>query len=160
MIPTFLALAGLWACGSDTTDDSAAHDSGHDNHHTEACGISTDHFMVGMTTAGTEGVVEVVLVSADPAPPDKGDNVVTVQAVDATDGAALDGATLVLVPFMPEHGHGSSPESFSLTATGNPGEYVTETFDLFMGGVWDLTFQITTADAATDEATFRFCIEG
>ncbi len=160
MIPTFLALAGLWACPSDTTDDSAAPDSGHDNHHAESCGIATDHFMVGMTAAGEQGVVDVVLVAADPAPPDKGDNVVTVQAVDAIDGTALDGATLTLAPFMPEHGHGSSPESFSLTATGNPGEYVTETFDLFMGGVWDLTFQVTTAAAESDEATFRLCVEG
>ncbi len=32
--------------------------------------------------------------------------------------------------------------------------------NLFMGGLWELAFEVETAEGDTDIATFTFCVEG
>ncbi len=157
MIPT-LTLFTLLACTDDTTTST---DSGHHQHgtHAETCGEPGDHYMAGMVASGADGLVDISLVSSDPGPPEKGDNTVVIQLLDAASGDPVDGASVVLRPWMPEHGHGSSPETFDVTWTGvETGEFST-TPNLFMGGLWELTFEVETAGGDTDTATFTFCVE-
>ena len=154
-----LLFLGITGCTDDTT---TGHDSGHHHHgtHAETCGEPGDDYVAGMVANGTEGLVDVTLVSADPGPPEKGDNLFVLSLSDAADDALLEGATVVLRPWMSEHGHGSSPETFAVTAGTEAGTYETEPVNLFMGGLWDLVFEVETAEGNTDTATFTFCIEG
>ncbi len=158
MIAAF-GLFALVAC-DDTTTTTA--DSGHGDHgtHAETCGEPGDHYLAGMTALGADGLVELTLVSSDPGPPEKGDNVFVVSVASAADGAVLQGAGVVLRPWMPEHGHGSSPETFSVVEGATVGEFQAEGVDLFMGGLWELAFEVESAAGDIDTATFTFCVEG
>lgn len=158
MIST-LSLLALFACTDDTTTSM---DTGHGSHgnHAETCGDEGDHYMAGMVASGTEGLVDLTLVDADPGPPEKGDNLLVLSLAWAADDSPVEGASVVLRPWMPEHGHGSSPETFAVTASTDPGAYETEPVNLFMGGLWELMFEVETLDGDTDSATFTFCVEG
>ncbi len=154
-----LLLLSVVACTDDTTTST---DSGHHHHgtHAETCGEPGDDYIAGMVANGADGLVDVTLVSADPGPPEKGDNLFVLSLSASADDSPLEGATVVLRPWMSEHGHGSSPETFSVTAGTEPGTYETEVVNLFMGGLWDLAFEVETAEGDTDTGTFSFCIEG
>lgn len=125
---------------------------------TSACGLETEDFSAGMSKDGDWGELVFTVVSADPAPPDKGDNTWNLEITQA-DGTARDDLTVTVAPFMPEHGHGSTPPEFDVFAQGSSGAYTTATFDLFMGGVWDIVLQATATDV-DDSSTFRLCVEG
>ena len=48
------------------------------------------------------------ILSAEPAPPANSDqNAWTVKLTDADAGAPIEGATLIVAPYMPQHGHGA-----------------------------------------------------
>jgi hypothetical protein len=113
-----------------------------------------------MSHTGDLMAIEFVLVSSDPAPPDKGENVFTVSITDVDSDIGIDGATVIVTPYMPEHGHGTTPADFSTEPTGDAGTYQSEAIDLFMGGLWELTFSASSGDAVLDETTFTFCLEG
>ncbi len=59
--------------------------------------------------------------------------------------------------WMPDHGHGTNPLWVELETTGGSRRRVGP-FDLFMMGLWELTFEITHA-GNTDEARVAFCID-
>jgi len=113
-----------------------------------------------MSHTGDTGALEFVLLASDPAPPDKGENRFTIQVRDLASGIGLDGATVTITPYMPEHGHGTNPADFSTEATGEAGTYQSEVLDLFMSGLWELTFSAASGDAVLDQTTFSFCLEG
>ena len=125
--------------------DSVAHDSGD----TQVCGLPGDTYSDGMEASGSTYTVALV---GDPAPPDKGDNVWTLTITEG--GAPAEGLDVQVEPFMTEHGHGTNPAFYGATE-GDPGVYTTERFDLFMGGLWDLTVH-----AGDDSVTWSFCLEG
>jgi hypothetical protein len=115
-----------------------------------------------MEQAGDHGTINVRLVSATPAPPIKGNNAWTLEVTDAS-GAPLDGLTLTVKPYMPDHRHGSSITP-QVAAAGH-GTYDVTLLNLGMPGIWTVTFDVaaagSTGDAgATDSATFTFCIAG
>lgn len=145
-------LAALWlaACG---------HDDG-DGPHGEPVDCSTatgaDTYVANLSKAGTNGF-EMRLVESQPAPPAKGDNIWTVQLLDDT-GAAVDGATLSAVPFMPDHGHGT-PITAETTPMGADGMYEIAPINLWMPGIWDVTVDID-ASGTTDQVVYTFCIDG
>ena len=115
-----------------------------------------DVFQAGLKKATSSGV-SVSLVEASPAPPSKGDNLWTLRLADAQ-GAAIDGATVTLVPFMPDHGHGSAVKP-TVTSTGSDGKYSVSRVYLPMAGFWEITVTVVRAGAA-EEARFGFCIDG
>ena len=137
-----------------------AEETGHTHEHSETCGEPGETYTAGMTKTGDEGVLSIVIAEADPAPPDKGDNVWILEISDASTGDGVDDATVTIRPYMPEHGHGTSPEYYDTTATGADGLYESATIDLFMGGLWDLTVGAELTDGTTGSATFTFCLEG
>lgn len=115
-----------------------------------------DAFQPGLKKVAPSGLV-VSLVDASPAPPAKGDNTWTLRLTDAT-GAPVDGATVTLVPFMPDHGHGSAVKP-TVTFTGSDGKYAVSRVYLAMAGYWEITVTVVRG-ATSDEARFGFCIDG
>lgn len=144
----FLA-AALSACGGDDPDDPAA-----------GCAADprADTYVAGLEKASAEGT-KVRLLEAMPGPPDRGDNTWTFQLADAS-GAMMDGATLLVRPFMPEHGHGSTPAEFTAEFLGAEGKYRVGPVNFFMPGLWELTVKVTPAGLSEQTVKFAFCVEG
>jgi hypothetical protein len=115
-----------------------------------------DGFQPGLKKVAPSGLV-VSLVDASPAPPAKGDNTWTLRLTDAR-GAPVDGATVTLVPFMPDHGHGSAVKP-TVTFTGSDGKYGVSRVYLAMAGYWEITVTVVRG-ATSDETRFGFCIDG
>ncbi len=110
----------------------------------------------GMVAVGNDGVFEIQLITAVPAPPDKGDNAWTIALRDVASAAPVHADTLVVIPFMPDHGHGTSIEPV-ITQNPEPGSYQIDVINLWMPGFWEVRFDI---DAGTDLIVFPFCVEG
>ena len=134
----------------------------HDSHDPEVdCTMvtGTDTFVVGLEKPGEAGLLDFQLMSADPAPPARDDNTWVVQVNQLNSGvvgAPIDGATLNVTPFMPEHQHGS-PIRVQVSAAGEPGQYTLSPVNLWMPGVWETTIRATSG-ATTDSVVYRFCI--
>ncbi len=115
-----------------------------------------DMYAANMEKVGESGLFTFRLVSSDPAPPVKGTNGWTLEILD-DGGMPVDGMTIDVTPYMPDHGHGTSivPQ---ITDMGD-GEYSVTPLYLFMGGIWEVTIDATSSDgASTDSAVFTFCI--
>jgi hypothetical protein len=70
-------------------------------------------------------------------------------------GQVLPGLSLSVLPFMPDHGHGTAVNA-SVTAQGG-GDYTVTPLYFFMPGVWRIRF---TSAGSSDTADFWFCIPG
>ena len=112
----------------------------------------------GLSGTATDGAMIVRFVDANPAPPTRGNNTFTIVVTDKG-GNAIDGAAIQTGTWMPDHGHGSSIDPTS-RADGKPGEYVINPVNLFMPGIWQITFNVTEKDKTTDSVMFTFCIDG
>jgi len=128
----------------------------------DACeGFATayDSYVAGITKTGDNDLLSMRLVDAIPAPPNRGDNAWTVQLLDATSDAPASDVTMVdVTPFMPDHGHG--PSTFPTHQCDGDGLCNVADIDFMMPGVWEVTFELLTADSQTDRVVFAFCIEG
>jgi hypothetical protein len=117
------------------------------------CGAPGDTFTAGMVLQGT--TFSVTLIDADPAPPDRGVNNWVLQITD--DGTSVTSLDVQISPFMPEHGHGTSPLQFDAEVDGDT--FLVGPMDLFMSGLWEFT--VTMDDGvSTDEVVWTFCVEG
>jgi hypothetical protein len=148
---SFVALAAsLAACASSSAPNGSVPNDA-------ASGCSNDP----RVTAIAAGLVErgttlgIALVTLTPATITKGDNDWMVELRDAS-GTPLDGATITATPFMPDHGHGSSVVP-TITALGQ-GRYDVAHVELVMPGVWQITFDVTTAAGAHDSIVFTACV--
>jgi hypothetical protein len=144
-----IMLVGLAACGG--PDEDVPVD----------CSKVTnvDTFVVGLEHPGMAGRYNFRLMSADPAPPARGDNtwVVQVNSLNAgVVGTPVTGATLRVTPFMPEHGHGTAVP-IEITPMTEPGQYQATPVNMWMEGVWETTIRATVG-ADTDSAVFKFCL--
>lgn len=145
----------LTACGGEeNVHPNNPHHTNHGatNHDNSAADVYVD----GLMKEGDEGHLQVMLMSANPAPPDVGDNSWTLRVVNL-DGEAIDDAKVTVTPFMPAHGHGTSPADYTGTFT-EDGTYEVGPFDLFMPGMWETTVKVE-ADL-DDTATYSFILEG
>ena len=93
-----------------------------------------------------------------PAPPAKGLNAWTLALTDAT-GSPMSGATITVKPYMPDHGHGSSIVP-AVTPMSAAGTYQVTLLDLFMAGIWTVTFTITPPSGPVESLVFSFCVDG
>jgi hypothetical protein len=114
-----------------------------------------DVYEPGMIAAGADGLFEIELLAAEPAPPDKGDNRWSIE-LRALGGDPVSGAAIVVTPFMPDHGHGTSLVPVVEPAA-EPGRYQIDVINLWMPGLWEVRFDI---DDGADLVTFAFCVEG
>ena len=145
---------GLAACGT----NSPADDDGSGEVDCSAI-QGTDTFTVGLKHDGASGNIEFKMMSADPAPPARGDNTWVVQLNQMASGVVgnpMDGATLTVTPFMPAHQHGT-PVEVVITPAGQPGQYQLSPVNLWMPSVWETTISATSG-STTDHAVYRFCI--
>lgn len=122
-----------------------------------ACAADTrkDVYVAGLAKAA--GTMSVKLMSASPAPPSTGVNTFSLQVVDAA-GAALDGATITVTPWMPDHAHGSSVKAGVVPAGG--GMYTVSNVYLVMAGLWQVTVTVEQATGDAASAVFDFCLDG
>ncbi|MFM2418131.1 MAG: hypothetical protein RL385_2854 [Pseudomonadota bacterium] len=81
-------------------------------------------------------------LALDPSPCIVGDNSAQITLRDAA-GAALEGATVTVSPWMPAHGHGTIDVS---AIEGDPGVYGTERVRFNMAGRWELHIQVVSGD--------------
>jgi len=149
---------GLLVTGPLLGCSSEPHDASHDASAPTGCAAETraDAFVLGLAKALPNGLV-VRLVAATPAPPAKGDNTWTVEIVDAA-GKPVSGATVAVVPFMPDHGHGTAVAP-TVTPEAAPGKYLISKMNLPMAGYWDITLSVTVS-GAKGEVRFGICIDG
>jgi hypothetical protein len=147
--PAILA-AGFFACGD---SGGAAPDAAY------SCDIEDrdDTFAVGLEKVAGTGL-RVQLLSAVPAPPARGDNTWQFRLLDAA-AQPIAGASIEVTPFMPDHRHGSSIVAV-VSEQAEVGVYEVTPINLWMPGLWEVTFDVTPAGGTTDEVVFRFCIPG
>jgi len=115
-----------------------------------------DAWTLPIAKASKNGSFDVTLLSSAASPPLIGDLTEwTVQVADAQ-GAMVDGATIDVKPFMPDHGHGTDAVAH-VTAAGAPGQYAIQPLYLFMAGYWTVTLTITSG-AVTDTVVYSVCL--
>lgn len=141
-------LTAAAACGSDDDSDPEMYNC-------EAEDRDED-FTAGMQKTGAGGMT-FTLVSSTPAPPARNDNV---WVIDVTSGGQPFDGTVDVVPFMPDHRHGTSIEAIITPVAGTPGRYNVEKVNLFMPGLWEVTVEARPTETTSDSAIFRFCITG
>jgi hypothetical protein len=115
-----------------------------------------DNWTLPIAKASKNGAFNVTLVDSTASPPIIGDLTKwTLQIADAT-GAMLDGATIAVKPWMPDHGHGTSVNA-TVMPVGAPGQYAITPLYLFMAGYWTVTFTITTG-TTSDTVVYSVCL--
>lgn len=136
------------ACGTE-------HGTGDDAGDEVNCALETaDTFTAGLEKQGA--VFDVKLMSATPAPPNRGDNEWVIHVSTLSGAAPVSNATLQVTPFMPKHQHGT-PVDVEVVPGATAGEYTLKKVNLWMPGVWETTIEMTST-AGTDMVVYRFCI--
>jgi YtkA-like len=115
-----------------------------------------DPYMANFTKPSAKGTFNVTLVESVPGPPAIGNDTWTLLVKDAS-GAAMSGATITVKPWMPDHGHGTSVNA-TITPAAADGTYTVTPLYLFMAGLWQITFTITSSTGATDQVVFSYCL--
>jgi hypothetical protein len=110
----------------------------------------------GLTVTGAGKSLAISLVKLTPETVTKGVNDWTFELRDAA-GRPLDGATITVVPYMPDHGHGASVAP-TVTALGS-GRYDVANLSLPMPGVWELTFDATVPSGVHDTIVITACVQ-
>jgi YtkA-like len=149
-------LLAVSACGSGDGGGDGA--SGSTGSAPSACAQDNrkDVYTAGLSKK-TASELSVKIMESTPAPPAKLTNAMTLQLLDAG-GLPLDGATLSVLPFMPDHGHGSA-----VTPTVTPkggGVYAVANLYFPMPGLWRVTVTVQLPDTAPQDVAFSFCIDG
>ena len=149
-----LAAAGCTSSsGSGSGTDSGASGLDGSDSGTVSCANDprVDTYVANLVKKSASGKMQVTLVASDPAPPIRGTNAWTMKITDDTGAAVTSDVTVV--PFMPDHGHGTS---VTPTPTAQPdGSWKIDNLYFFMPGVWRVT--ITHAG---DSVEYLFCVAG
>jgi hypothetical protein len=115
-----------------------------------------DEFVLGLMKPGESSRYEFKLVSSDPAPPARTDNRFVLElSTMAAPVTPVAGAELSVIPFMPDHAHGSG-DPVVVTPMTEAGRYELYPVNLWMPGLWEVTMQVKGAQS--DRAVFRFCL--
>ncbi len=159
IVAAVAVLASACSSSSGSGDGNTGGTSGASTTMSSACMADTrkDIYTAGLTKQTASGALSIELMNATPAPPQKESNALVLKVVGAG-GAPVDGATLSVVPFMPDHGHGSSVKP-TVTPMGG-GLYDVSNVYLPMPGLWRLTVTVQMPNVAAQDAAFQFCIDG
>ena len=147
----------LLACSS-TADGGPSSSGSSGASTTSACAQDArkDIYTAGLSKQ-TASSYSVKIMDATPAPPAKLTNAMTIQLLDAS-GKPVDGASLSVLPFMPDHGHGSAVKP-AVTPKGG-GVYDIANLYYPMPGLWRITVTIQVPNVAPQDVAFSFCIDG
>jgi hypothetical protein len=152
LAPAILLSLAAAACSSSSAPIDATADS--------ASGCSNDprvqSVASGVAVAGATHQLTLALVSLTPATVTSGVNDWTIELRDAT-GKPVEGATIGVTSFMPDHGHGASVVP-TVTPLGG-GRYHVANLSLPMPGVWQLTFDAETASGTHDVIVITACVQ-
>jgi hypothetical protein len=171
MLIGFLGAASLLLVAGCSSSSGPANDSAMDS--SVGCGTEGQTYAANMLEPGTLGKYTFTLVDANPAPPSGGLNQWTVKITGATGTDPSPSATqLFACPFMPRMGHASDQTpQFAANADGT---FTVSDIDLFMPGLWTVTFSVLSAPpaqgqqieclstpptSALDTGTFSFCTD-
>src|SRR5689334_21622560 len=151
----FLILGVLLAAGASAcADDGNSGDD--DTSYNCAAETRDDDFVLGLSKPGESSRYEFKLMSADPAPPARGDNTWVLQLNTMIEPVTpVSGAIMSVTPFMPDHQHGSG-KSVIVTPMPEAGQYKLSPVNLWMPGLWETTIQVNGTDS--DRVVFRFCL--
>lgn len=90
-------------------------------------------------TSATGAMLQVTLLTLDPAPPQLYTNDWVVEIKDQNGQPITDASGLVVEPFMPEHSHGARTPPV-LVPLDTPGQFEVTEMSLHMKGTWDIRF--------------------
>jgi hypothetical protein len=155
-VTLFLAVLSLVACAQDPGEVPA--DAGFVSGDAGGEPLVGDDYSAGMEKTSQNGHFRLALMSSDPIPQDLTDYTWVMELRDAQ-GEAIDGATLVAEPFMPEHGHGTFPRTTDGVPNGQPGQFTLSDLDLFMAGTWKVELRIAAGDLS-DTVFYYFTLDG
>ena len=118
-----------WLLAACSGSDDVTETDGHSDHTDQDDCAGAQPFSEGVsaTTGATGATVEIV--TADPAPPDVGENVWVLRISDAS--GPLTGLAPIVTPWMPMHEHGLFPATYAATDLGD-GTYDLAPFDLII----------------------------
>jgi hypothetical protein len=147
----------LAACssGSEPATGSSSGSSG--AFQTTACDQDTRKDVYTAGLAKQAAGLTVKILESTPSPPQKGTNTMTLEIDDAA-GVPLDGATVAVTPWMPDHAHGSALTPVVAPLGG--GKYAVTKIYYPMPGLWQVTVSVQLPGAAAREVVFNFCFEG
>lgn len=143
------------ACGSDESGEGGS--SGSSGSAATACDKDTRKDVYTAGLAKQNGALSVSILESTPSPPKKGTNTMTLRIVDAA-GKPIDGATVSVTPFMPDHAHGSAVTP--VVTPMSDGKYAVAKIYYPMAGLWKVTVTVQTLNAAPQEVAFNFCFDG
>lgn len=119
------------------------------------CEGRSQEFAPGMSASTSDGSLSISLVSATPEIPSNTDNFWTLALADSND-EPVDDATVVAIPYMVDHGHGTAPQ---LATSIGDGHYELGPITLTMPGFWEVTLEITPAEGEKTSAIYAICAE-
>ena len=116
-------------------------------------------YSAGMEVQSDAKLFRANIMDAAPAPPARFINEWEMQ-FELTGDGSLDEVEVVVFPWMPDHGHGSSNPLLEVIPGEGAGSYTIANLDLHMAGYWEVHFDLDAADGSwSDRATFAFCVE-
>lgn len=135
------------SCGSD----------GHGEEEPVNCDTESraDNIVSGLEKTGARGEVTFRLMGTSPSPPKRPDNNWVVRL--ESNGAPVEGATVGVKLYMPDHEHGTNVKPI-IGPAGTAGEYKLDQLNLWMPGLWEVTLEATPSGGTKDTAVFRVCI--
>ncbi len=105
---------------------------------------------------GTASVLKVI--RATPDPPLRADYNAWMIVLSTPDGTPLSDCEIAGDPRMPAHGHGTTPLPTVSPVDGLDGQYEVKPLNLFMAGLWEITFRYTCGDLE-DEVAVTVVVE-
>lgn len=89
-----------------------------------------------------------------PSPPERGSNTWTIKVSSNGSSEKLEGCEIDLVPFMPEHGHGSpkQPDTIDL----GDGIYQVTDIVFTMPGLWSMEFTVACNNGDREQLVYEF----
>jgi hypothetical protein len=125
----------------------------------EGCPESTPAFALGMSTAGDEGRITVVLREASAVPPVRYFNDWALEFTDA-DGAPLDDVDVVRArAYMRVHNHYGTPDPKLAQREDEPAVFDFKRINLFMRGPWEVQLTLRSESAGEDNVVVHVCVD-
>jgi hypothetical protein len=153
---------GLTGCKEDPPKpDDRVHDGGsHDDAaEFEGCPESTPVFELGMSSAGEQGRITVVLHEASAVPPVRYFNDWALEFTDA-DGAPLEDVEVVRArAYMRVHNHYGTPDPRVAQREDEPAVFDLERINLFMRGPWEVQLTLRSESAGEDDVVVHVCVD-
>jgi hypothetical protein len=162
---SFISSLALLNCSGEHTHDHD--DAGQHQHSNLECPAEITALQYeDNISAESNNTVFRFFLNTTPAPIDVGMQTISAE-IDTLEGDRKYISSVELIPWMPQHGHGTSPSRFSAEIQESfPERYVFRNVNLMMPGCWKLDFEISYRNNTEETSetielvTFYFILEG